>query len=224
VPLPAAARAPVAGDEREGLRQLTDFLATEHDKARAEALQVAAERDLAMARVAALENGAGRGLRGSERDLGAERELVRALAVGDLGVEDALRVVQAQYPERVVVLPSAWRSAKGSAGFDRGTRVLALLLDLVTTYVDRLEAGGGDAEARRLFGSAYAATEASGGTNVRARKLRTFVYGGREVLMLQHLKIGVKDSANETWRCHFMWDAASRVIVIGHCGPHLDLR
>ncbi len=42
--------------------------------------------------------------------------------------------------------------------------------------------------------------------------------------MFQYLKIGVKDSVHETWRTYFTWDPKARRIVIGHCGPHLDLR
>lgn len=60
--------------------------------------------------------------------------------------------------------------------------------------------------------------------NRRARALRTFRVDGHDVEMFQHLKIGVKDSVYETWRTYFTWDAERRRILIGHCGPHLDLR
>jgi hypothetical protein len=36
------------------------------------------------------------------------------------------------------------------------------------------------------------------------------------------LKIGVKPSDATTFRAHFHWDAAKRLVVLGHCGKHLD--
>jgi hypothetical protein len=45
---------------------------------------------------------------------------------------------------------------------------------------------------------------------------------GKQIEMLKHLRIGVKDSAAETLRIHFHWDAKDQRIVIGHCGKHLD--
>lgn len=74
------------------------------------------------------------------------------------------------------------------------------------------------------MGNAYAANEAKcARNNKRAKQLRTFQYRGEPVEMMEHLKIGVKqDSLAETWRAHFYWDATRKVIVIGHCGRHLD--
>ncbi|WP_282454615.1 hypothetical protein [Burkholderia gladioli] len=40
--------------------------------------------------------------------------------------------------------------------------------------------------------------------------------------MEKHLKIGIKDSVAETLRVHFEWVGADNVVVIGHCGKHLD--
>jgi hypothetical protein len=42
--------------------------------------------------------------------------------------------------------------------------------------------------------------------------------------MWRHLKLGNKDSVNESLRVHFEWFASEKKIVIGHCEPHLDLR
>ena len=58
--------------------------------------------------------------------------------------------------------------------------------------------------------------------NAAGRKRRTFDYNGKQVRTMRHLKIGIKDSVAETLRIHFHWDADSKRVVIGHCGPHLD--
>ena len=76
-----------------------------------------------------------------------------------------------------------------------------------------------------MLGNACAPSESEvSEANKRARSLRTFRHDGGDVEMFQHLKIGVKDSVYETWRTYFIWDAEKRLVVIGHCGPHLDLR
>ena len=86
-----------------------------------------------------------------------------------------------------------------------------------------MSSGKGDTQARRIFGNAYAARESAlVEANQRALKRRTLLYNGEEIPMMRHLKIGRKDSATETVRIHFHWDASARRIVIGHCGPHLD--
>jgi hypothetical protein len=74
-----------------------------------------------------------------------------------------------------------------------------------------------------VFGNkVWAAKESDTTTNSAVGKAeRTFTYKGQPLLMLQHLKIGVKDSPNRTLRLHFEWDPEDGVVVIGHCGPHL---
>jgi len=94
---------------------------------------------------------------------------------------------------------------------------------LATSYVEDLMNGKGDADARAVFENAFAARESETvESNAAARKRRTFEYQGKSIPMMKHLKIGVKDSAAETLRIHFSWDAESKRVVIGHCGPHLD--
>ena len=91
----------------------------------------------------------------------------------------------------------------------------------MTEYWEALHRSKGDNEARAIFGEAFASNEGNNLTKEAIQK-RTFVYKGVEVVMLRHLKIGVKDSITETLQIHFYWDAEDQKIVIGHCGKHLD--
>ena len=59
--------------------------------------------------------------------------------------------------------------------------------------------------------------------NKALRRQREFVYQGKPVEMLRHLKIGVGDDVTKTIRVHFHWDAEREKIVIGYCGEHLRL-
>jgi hypothetical protein len=137
-------------------------------------------------------------------------------------VEDVLRIVAQLYPDRIVILDSAYTSAKASQAFKNPERVLDLLLGLAGEYWQKLHDGKGDGEAKDVFGSSYAANEAAALKKEGLRR-RTFQYQGSPVQMLKHLKIGYKDSVAETLRIHFEWFADMEKIVIGHCGKHLKL-
>lgn len=143
-----------------------------------------------------------------------------AALIGEVPPEVSLRVVAATWPERVVVLDSAYRAARKSAKFKYRNEARDQLIRLATKYYDAIKRGG-DNEARKVFGkNEFAPTE-----NDLPRdgvRRRTFAYKGEAVVMLSHLKIGTKPSAAETLRIHFHWDAKEKKIVVGYCGPHLD--
>ncbi|MCC7387319.1 MAG: hypothetical protein IT431_00980 [Phycisphaerales bacterium] len=157
-------------------------------------------------------------LSGNDRDV-----IVRAMAE-NAGLIDCLEAIEKLYKDRVVVLDSARTSARKASKFNAPKRAFALMATLCGNYYDALSGGKGDTAARELFGKNSFATKESETVegNKRAGTLRTFSYKGCDIPMMAHLKIGVKDSVAETFRCHFHWDAEDRVVVIGHCGKHLD--
>lgn len=120
-----------------------------------------------------------------------------------------LRLAGALFSDRIVVLPTAYSSARASSVFRNPERALKLLLDLAGAYWQALSEGKGDGEARKVFGSAYAANEAEV-LSKDALKRRTFRYNGIPVVMLKYLKIGVKDTPAETLRIHFEWFGFTR--------------
>jgi hypothetical protein len=141
--------------------------------------------------------------------------------------EQSLLALQSLYPERLIVHPKAFRGARRAERFKYPRKVLDLLMLLAGPYWEALCAGKGDTQARAVFGKdAWSATESkSTRDNPRAADLRTVVHEGRAHVLWAHLKIGMKlDSDAETFRAHFEWLAAEKRILIGHCGPHLDLR
>ncbi len=155
------------------------------------------------------------------------RSLEALLAVidGNPSLEQSLEVIEFLFPNRVVILDSAWKAARDAKGFANRAKAFGLIKTLATSYWQDLSDGKGDNEARRVFGSAYSARESeSVESNRKARSIRTFVYEGKPIEMWRHLKIGVKPSLTETLRIHFEWDGAKKRIVIGHCGKHLDHR
>lgn len=152
------------------------------------------------------------------------RDSIVAIA-GDAGtIVDALRAAACLYGDRLVVLDSAWKSADAAKGFRKVRKAFDLLRRLGSDYWANLASGKPDSQAKEVFTKNEFAPDESDtvANNKRGRKLRTFNYKGQPVEMLPHLKIGVKDSEYETLRIHFMWDAEARVIVIGHCGAHIN--
>jgi len=137
--------------------------------------------------------------------------------------KESLMVISSLFSERLVVLDSAFKSADDSDEFKEKKQAFQLLWKLSNEYWMALADGKGDVEARQVFGkNEYASNEGeTAGSNKRAKSARTFEYKGKSIEMMKHVKHGVKDSASETIRIHFDWDAEDKKIVIGYCGPHL---
>lgn len=135
-----------------------------------------------------------------------------------------LELLRTLFPTRVIVLDSACRSAEQSDGFRHRRTLFELLWLLANNYWLEMCNGKSDDIAGQCFGSSFSAHE-SGQTreNSTTRNMRTYEHDGKSYYMQRHLKIGVRESINETIRVHFDWDAEKRKIIIGHCGRHLPL-
>lgn len=141
----------------------------------------------------------------------------------DAGLFDALKTLTLLFPDRIVVLDSAWKSARDADEFKHPRKAYDLLHTLCSDYWEAMSNGKSDSEARSCLGQAFSAKESETvEKNKKARSLRTFSYRGQPTEMMMHLRIGVKDSVAETFRAHFEWDGTNRKVVIGHCGKHLD--
>lgn len=161
--------------------------------------------------------------RASGQDIAVLEALRRALVGGPRTLEEALDLVETLYPDRVTALSSARSSARESVAFQSVDKAFELMLKLAHDYWPIVQEKG-DTEARKCFSDkTFASRESETVESKRgAVKRRTFEYNGRQVEMMKHLKIGVKDSIAETWRLYFEFDSDSCRVVIGHCGKHLD--
>lgn len=152
------------------------------------------------------------------------RDAVISVLGGQPPLEQALRLIQALFPNRVIVLDSAFDSAKDSdrGGFRYGSKAFELLKKLSEEYWVSLAGGKGDQQARIIFGNNAFASKESETLTSEGRIRRTFNYLGRDILMETHIRHGYKDSFAETLRIHFEWLADEKKLVIGHCGKHLN--
>ncbi|ENA1252645.1 hypothetical protein FG879_11040 [Pseudomonas sp. 4B] len=151
-------------------------------------------------------------------------DAVGALYKGNPSLQQVIDLIASLYADRIIFLDSSKNSAKESdrAGFRQGGKAFELIQKLATDYWQHLADGKSDQQAKTAFGqNAFAANEGNALSNEGKRR-RTFSYQGREYLMEKHLKHGVKDSLAETLRVHFEWVASENMIIVGHCGKHLD--
>lgn len=125
--------------------------------------------------------------------------------------------------ERVQVLDSAWHSAAGYPGqFVAVERMFELLDKLLFPYLDAINAGTPDCQARNVFGSkAYSAKESdTTRSDARLRAMREFVHRGEKRLFERHLRVSNATGA-EGMRIYF--DIIEGRVVIAYVGPHLPV-
>lgn len=138
---------------------------------------------------------------------------------------ECLDTIERIHGDKCIVLSTAKASSKASSQFKYGRRLMGQLILLVTSYREALLTGGGDSQAKNIFGRGdYAAKESDTViTNKQMANKRTFKYDGKPVEMFRHLKIGVDSDERKTIRTHFHWDEEKKKIIIGYCGPHLPV-
>src|SRR5690606_33036680 len=89
---------------------------------------------------------------------------------------NVLKVIEAIYPDRIEVLPSAFKSAVGQTGFNQGKRMFDLLRRLADEYLPQYLTQGDNA-ARKVFASSYSAQESDTVmSSERTRSQRMWTY------------------------------------------------
>lgn len=142
-----------------------------------------------------------------------------------ISASEALRTAEILSGGRLVVLPSARKSAQEvPSGFHGGSRLLQLLMRLTQLWLPEYLASG-DAVARNVFtNNTYSAKETRVLQNTkRLVQARTFKYRGREIPMMKHLCIGVKRDTSKTLRVYFEADQEEGKVIVGWCGEHLPV-
>ena len=137
---------------------------------------------------------------------------------------EALALAEVAFPDRLIVLESARRSAaefaKGSAAeVWAALRSMAMVLHPII-----FKGESNDVEAAFSSHCPFEMTTREAGPVKKNRaisKLRSFPYKGRMVDMTPHVK-GRSSKRGESLRIHFYVDREEERLVIGHCGEHLE--
>lgn len=150
-------------------------------------------------------------------------QLMRRVATREaLTPADVLAFIQFVAGGRVVVLESAWKSARQASAFPYSARMLEALNTMVFPYFESLKSGNPDAVARELLAGSYSAKESeSVGGNPKFRVQREFVFEGQTRFFERHLKIGNGTGTRDGMRVYFDIFNGEK-IVIAYAGPHLD--
>jgi hypothetical protein len=211
--------------EKNEAEEVADMAMTEAAAMERELDVLRSARAALEAKVAALEGALGRtgeAVAGLAGDLAQDMEnLLRGKYVASL--EGLLRYTERMLSDRVMILPSAWKSARESdkAGFSPVEPVADLLFKLARECVDQYRQGGHFLPGA-ILGASYADSEGHGPMTDQGFKNRTFSYNGKSVPMMTHLKIGTGWNKGTTFRAHFCYDVELGKVVIGHFGKHLD--
>lgn len=165
-------------------------------------------------------------LRARERELEAPYDALSGLTRMPADVDGALALACAVWPTRLVALPDAHDSARAfdGVGVDEAwsaLRAMAMVL-WPMLYGDD---SGPDVEGRFQRASGFQLAMREGATtraNASLRRLREHAYQGRTILCEAHVKGHNDSSPTRAFRIYFARDDARRLLVIGHCGRHLD--
>ena len=179
------------------------------DAMRLENEKRAVERKLEMAELEQLNANALNGIR-------------KALTVVPENLTQLLDLAKVLYPDRIVILPDAYRSAKKFDGilteeWEILVAVATTLWDLCfkETVNDRL-----GSEFKKRTG--YELARGESGTTCampNLMKLRKRMYNGKEIDISPHIK---GRNIKAAFRLHFYIDRDEEKIVIGHAGEHMD--
>jgi hypothetical protein len=140
-------------------------------------------------------------------------------------LEQVLLFLKTFYADRLVILETAYSSAKESdrCKFKYVDKALEMLVTLAEAYWADMEQGNSERQLKDIFGhECFSAKENSDTISPTGIKRRKFRYKKDDILMEKHLKIGNSPSRAETIRIHFEWIPDEKRVLIGHCGKHLE--
>lgn len=152
----------------------------------------------------------------------AAKQILESLQEFPRDLASALRLVERSFPSRVVVLEEAHYTAQSwPFDADKGWRVLRAMAMHLPELHFQMSGVDIEKEFERLSGFGLAMKEKKlTKEDQRATQQRIRKYRGREVDITPHVKVG--SSKPNLLRVHYYADHDDKVIVIGHCGDHLD--
>ena len=166
---------------------------------------------------------------GRVRQMQAQRATLTSLRSLPQSLPEIVGLVERFWPDRIVFTDRAKASAKRAgvnkarSDLDEAWRCLwAMATDLHEILFSDTGAKG-DVAQRFLDRSGFEVTLTEGKQTKNDKnlmKLRKLKYMGAEVDITPHVKYGSK--APKCLRVHFYADHEKKVVVVGHCGDHLD--
>jgi hypothetical protein len=161
----------------------------------------------------------------SARRAASRTEAMKTLNHLPTTVREVAEVIHNLHPEQIIF------TAKGLASTeDRSDTVVDLAWECLWAMATSLHAmffmedtRGVDLERRFKEASGFDLAMSEGKSTNKDKKfmnLRKDIYDGKTVEIIPHVKVGNKEP--RLLRIHFYLDHDRKIIVIGHCGGHLD--
>lgn len=137
-------------------------------------------------------------------------------------LKDELELAQQLWPSRLAVLPEAYASAKGyPADLDEAWQLLSAMANVLWDLHFSGESSDISEEFYRKTAFRQSLTESGyTKTNGNLMRLRKREFRGREIDITPHVK-GKGGPRDELFRIYYCADIETRLLVIGHAGPHL---
>ena len=163
----------------------------------------------------------------AQQTMAQQARLIREVRAFPRTPLESLSFAETAFSDRIVVLQEATDSAEDfeSGNADETYDILrSIAMVLWPMYFEENETQPGDIERdfRSQTGYEISFSESSQtNKNPKLMKLRKRIYDGREIDISPHVK-GTSGKRTEPLRVHFAVDDATKKIVIGHCGAHLD--
>ncbi|WP_088922437.1 hypothetical protein [Pseudomonas aeruginosa] len=149
--------------------------------------------------------------------------LNRVVMRSGVTISDVLAYFAHTAAGRVEILDSVWRVAGKYVGqHDCTERLMDLLYKLIYPYLDAMNSGKPDTQAREIFGpKVYSAKESTSTlTDARLRAMREHTYLGEKVLFQRHLR---PSNGHGLEGCRVYFEIIDGMVVIAYVGPHLDV-
>lgn len=139
-----------------------------------------------------------------------------------LSPEEILRFYSYTAKDRVEILDSAWKSARGAEHFAQPDKLIEMLGKLLFEYLDEVRKGVPMGKVgREMFSNGFAARESQTvQVTTQMRAQREFVYQGAPRFFEYRLRVGNGWGPVESMRVYF--DVLDNRVVVAYVGPHLE--
>lgn len=162
------------------------------------------------------------GLQEKNASLALSASVISSLEHIPTCLADELQLAERLWPSRIAVLPEAYASARGyPADLDEARRMLSAMANTLWKlhFSEESVDISGEFYLRTKFKHALSESGFTK-TNGGLMRLRKRTYMGREIDISPHVK-GKSGPRDEVFRIYYCPDAETRLLVIGHAGPHL---
>lgn len=141
---------------------------------------------------------------------------------------EAINIIEKLYPNRIRFTERAKKSAIDAEDWLKADLIWRCIFDIVTylypLYFDESNDGINICEVFNCKSVFELALTEGKQTNKDTKLLRCRkdVYENKDIELIKHVKLGSKNKSKNFIRVYFDIDKDNKVIIIGHCGEHLD--